>query len=59
MQNLMAVFTFFVLDRNYTFTLSLRPYGSGDFEIDSCCKHGFFYFFAMSVSVDTALKILK
>ena len=32
--------------------LSLRPYGSRDFEIGSCCKHGFLIFVTVSVAVD-------
>ena len=51
MQNSTRLFTFSVLYWKHPFwkmkvkearLLSLQPYGSRDFEIGSCCQHGFF-----------------
>ena len=54
MQNLMVQFTSSVLYRKHPFwltkvnkarLLSLRPYGSRDFQVGNCYQHGFFIFF--------------
>ena len=42
MQNSKMVFTFSVSYQKHPILLSLRPYGSRDFKIDSCRQHGFF-----------------
>ena len=52
MQNSTAVFIiFFFFTLETPFLPSLRPHGSRDFEICSCCQHGFF--------MCTALKTLN
>ena len=53
-----------IIDFRLCFTpilLSLRPYGSRNFEIGSCRQHGFFYFVAVSASVDCfwSIKLMK
>ena len=54
MQNLMVQLTSSVLYRKHPFwltkvnkarLLSLRPYGSRDFQVGNCYQHGFFIFF--------------
>ena len=64
MQNSKMVFTFSVSYQKHHILLSLRPYGSRDFKIDSCRQHGFFICCGQSnrlagLFLSTTLKMFK